>query len=155
MEVTNTGFGKFSATNGIDIVTAAYEKGKKTAAGYRTHWKLLFNGRDEKVVYGDRAAAEDAARAFLEKPNKDPMTLSKIKEQMDKDGQIHCIIQMDLEHMLKMGNAQVRFEMTRQLLGDLTDLCIEQLSYIVVAAQEKTLTLRLSAKTNFGKGQCG
>lgn len=146
MEVTNTGFGKFSATNGIDLVTAAYEKGKKTATGYRTHWKLLFNGRDEQVVYGDRAAAEDMARVFLEKPNKDPMTLDKMKEQMSKDGHIHCIIQMDLDDMLEMGIVKARLEMARQLLGNTNDLSIEQLSYTVVAVQGKILCLRLSAK---------
>lgn len=74
MQITQKGYGKFLATNGIDVISAAFERGSKDSNGvFHPHWNLTLYG-ETTVAYVEKEAAVKLAAKMLTEPQEKPLT---------------------------------------------------------------------------------
>lgn len=139
MRITDTGHGKFTATNGVDTLTAAFNRGCKDSAGkFHPHWRLTLN-RETKIVHTDKAGAVQAATSLLCAPLSKPLSAEAALGILARDGMIHGVVAVlihdlinhDLDGFLDILNEK------------LTDVLLSDMQYHVVAISEDGIILNI------------
>ena len=139
MNITSIGHGKFTATNGVDTLSAEYERGKKGEDGkFHPHWNFRLNG----VSYSEYIGKSDAiivAERLLTEPIATPLSRDASIALQQRDNCVHGIVAIeigeiiwrDLDEFLELINAR------------LSPLPLCDVSYRAVGMSEDGLTLHL------------
>lgn len=139
MKITDTGHGKFTATNGIDILTAAFNRGCKDSTGnFHPHWTLTLNG-EPTIVYTDKAGALQAATVLLCAPLSKPLSAEDTLRIQEKDSMVHGIVSVSIHDLIDHD-----LDDFLDILNEkLTDVLLSDMHYHVVAVQEDGITLNI------------
>lgn len=144
MKITGHGYGKFEATNGIDLITALFERGKKGEDGkFHPHWNFTVNGRTT-TFWGGKDDAVAHVTDLLTKPIERPLTREQAEADMSEAGVVHGIVSVTVGELLACDADGFPDMLSRKLCEvPLTSPC-----YHVVAVLEdgETLAIRVSGK---------
>lgn len=139
MQITQKGYGKFLATNGIDVISAAFERGSKDSNGaFHPHWNLTLYG-ETTVAYVEKDAAVKLAAKILTEPQEKPLTDAEASAIQARDGCVHGIVGVTLGDMIDND-----LDGFLDILNDkLTDALLCDISYRVAGFSEDGTVLHL------------
>lgn len=101
MEIKSFGYGKFEATNGVDVVNAEFERGKKGEDGkFHPHWNLSINGHPS-VFWGGKDETVEYIRKLIAQPMDEPLSTEKAQKIQEQDGTVHGIVSVELSEMIE------------------------------------------------------
>lgn len=143
MIIKANGFGKFEATNGLDVVTAEFERGKRVEGKFHTHWNLLVNGK-KKTYYVGKDEIMEIITNLLTKAIPAPLSTTETKRMFEEDGEVHGIVDCSINELIGSDLDDV-LDMLNDRLSE-ESLC--DLKYRVVGASEDgvTIQIRVSGK---------
>lgn len=144
MKVTSNGFGKLEATNGIDVITAEFERGKKVEGKFHTHWNLSINGK-KKTVYAGKDEVMDMISDMLTKAIPAPLTEQATRKMFEEDGEVHGVIDFPLDDFIGNDLDDILDRMSSKLT-EVTDLCDIRYHVVGVSDDGQTLQIRVSGK---------
>lgn len=121
MEIKSFGYGKFEATNGIDVVNAEFERGKKGEDGkFHPHWNLTINGHPS-VFWGGKEEVVEYISKLIVWPLDAPLAIEKAREIQGMDGNVHGIIAVSIDEFLSMGRDDFPVFAAKRLCGQPLD----------------------------------
>lgn len=100
IKIQQLGYGKFTATNGHDIVAAEFERGKKGEdKKFHPCWNLTYNGRITSRHETDKDGITEIVNQMLMAPGNNPITDQEAQDQLLHDGCVHGIVSVSLDEL--------------------------------------------------------
>lgn len=144
MEIKSFGYGKFEATNGVDVVNAVFERGKKDEDGkFHTHWNLTING-NPSVFWGSKDEVVEHITKLIVLPQDEPLPIEQARQIQEADGTVHGIIAVSIDELLSMDSNDYAKVVSKRLCGQpLTDVS----SYATAVLDDgKRIAIRVSGE---------